>query len=376
MKISFKIVSLLALLFMGGASLMAQDTDPFPDVKIGKYQGSMTITAQVRQNGEIVTDAVVAVFCESELRGKGSVGNGTNPDLAFLTVYGDNTTYDQYLYFKVYTDGHIFTCNPNPAMKYIFYAGIGTLSTPYVIDITPVSLDNASDNSETLTTWNTKTCDVVLSGRTLTKNGEWNTLCLPFNVDDISTSPLASATIMELNTTDTNLDDAGKLTLRFNSAPSIVAGKPYLIKWESGENLDNPVFTGVTINYDAPMRVTSTDGKVTFVGHYSPFSIDEGNRSEIIMMSTGNRLGYSQNARSLKCFRCHFEVPSENGESTARTIVLLAGDEEEGVTEIRGIKEAREDKGDAWWTLSGTRLNGKPTVSGTYIHNGKKKVIR
>ena len=33
------------------------------------------------------------------------------------------------------------------------------------------------------------------------------------------------------------------------------------------------------------------------------------------------------------------------------------------------------DSDGAWYTLSGTRLNGKPSAKGLYIHNGKKVVI-
>ncbi len=63
MKIVISIRGLLALLVLGSANLMAQ-SNPFPDKSIPafKYQGSMTITAQVVKNGEVVTDADVAVY--------------------------------------------------------------------------------------------------------------------------------------------------------------------------------------------------------------------------------------------------------------------------------------------------------------------------
>ena len=54
-----------------------------------------------------------------------------------------------------------------------------------------------------------------------------------------------------MNTADTNLDDEGKLTLSFTSADNIEAGKPYLIKWVTGENLVNPTFEDVTIGRSA-----------------------------------------------------------------------------------------------------------------------------
>ena len=94
MKLSLKIYSLLALLLVGSTSILAQD-DPFPKVSFRRYQGSMTITAQVVQNGQAVTDAIVAVYCGETIRGKETVGSGTNPHLAYLTVYGNNTIEQQ-----------------------------------------------------------------------------------------------------------------------------------------------------------------------------------------------------------------------------------------------------------------------------------------
>ena len=85
-----------------------------------------------------------------------------------------------------------------------------------------------------------------LQGRTLTKNGDWNTLTLPFAISNFTGTPLEGATVKELNATTSNLNN-GTLTLNFISATSIEAGKPYIIKWTGGTSLESPTFTGVTI---------------------------------------------------------------------------------------------------------------------------------
>lgn len=241
-----------------------------------------------------------------------------------------------------------------------------------------VRLSDTKNNSAILSNYNGQTCTVELNARTLTRNNEWNTLCLPFNIKNIDASPLAGATIKELDADGTSLSDEGKLTLKFKEATSIEAGKPYLIKWETtSDNIVNPVFTGVTITNTAPTAVTSTDSKVTFVGQYSPFGITASNIDEIILISTGNRMGYSKNARTLKCFRCHFEVPNEDGaEAPVRSFVLDFGKEKEGVTEVKEVIEVNEVKDETWWTLSGVKLESKPSVPGIYIHNGKKEAVR
>jgi hypothetical protein len=174
------------------------------------------------------------------------------------------------------------------------------------------------------------------------------------------------------------------LTLNFSTVTSIEAGKPYIVKWETtGANIENPVFQGVTITSTTPESVTSTDGKVTFVGQYSPFSIvnsgatsdNQGNLNEIILMSSGNRIGYSQNPRTLKCFRCHFYVPA-NGGQQARSFVLDFGDNE--TTEIVSVTNTNltNNTNDNWYTLDGRKLDSKPTTKGLYIVNGRKTVIK
>ncbi len=95
--------------------------------------------------------------------------------------------------------------------------------------------DKELKDTEDNTSWissNGGTFNVTLSGRTLYKDGDWNTLCLPFNLteEQIAASPLAGATIKELLTTS-NLND-GKLTLNFQTATIIEAGKPYIVKWD------------------------------------------------------------------------------------------------------------------------------------------------
>ena len=80
------------------------------------------------------------------------------------------------------------------------------------------------------------TCDkLTLRDRTLYIDGDWNTLCLPFNVDDFTGTPLEGFTVKELDC-DTQHDghktgcEDWTLYLNFKDATSIEAGKPYIIK--------------------------------------------------------------------------------------------------------------------------------------------------
>ena len=267
---------------------------------------------------------------------------------------------------------------------------IVTMNVTYSAMFTSVpkapSLANNADNSATISALATKggTCNVTLTDRTLTVNNEWNTLCLPFSLtaEQIATSPLAGAIIKEMSTEDTSVEGT-TLTLVFTSVPSITAGKPYIVKWETtGENITNPLFTGVTITSTEPTAVTSKDKNVTMVGQYSPFTIvesgasgtNEGNLNEIILMSTGNRMGYSASApRTLKCFRCHFYVPV--GVAGIKSFVLdFDGSEDTAISAV--LNDNGQMRNDGWYDLSGRKLSEKPTTKGMYIHDGKKIMIK
>ena len=262
-----------------------------------------------------------------------------------------------------------------------------------------ITLADAADNSSAISGWNGSVAEVTLQGRTLTKDGNWNTLCLPFTLtsEQIAASPLAGATIKTMDDTagGTRLDRGnGTLTLKFNTVDAIEAGKPYIVKWASGANIVNPTFSGVTISSTTPIPVESRDWNVTFVGQYSPFSIvnsgatgdNEGNKNEILLMTTGNKIGYSQNPRTLRCFRCHFYVPTSSGELSARNIEVDFGEgETTSLSEELRVKSEEcnatlrslvEELTGSWYSLDGRKLEGKPTAKGMYIHNGRKEVVK
>lgn len=225
---------------------------------------------------------------------------------------------------------------------------------------------------------NNTVTDLSLLGRTLYKDGAWNSLCLPFSLSasQIAASPLAGASIMELDNASSGLSGT-TLTLNFTDVTEIEAGKPYIIMWNSGDDIVNPRFSGVTISATTPDPVTTIDGKVTFVGNYSPFEINNGNIDEVIYLGSNNTVGYASAPRTLRSFRAHFEVPT-GGASPAPIRQILFND---GTTTaiIPVTANAGKDFGaddDAWYSIHGIRLNGEPIERGLYINNGKKFIIK
>ena len=256
-------------------------------------------------------------------------------------------------------------------------------------------LADDADNTAIINTFNGERYNVTLAGRTLSKSGDWNTLCLPFGVTaaqmDVATHPLHGATIKELDNSasGTNLDDEGALTLKFNTVydgstytGNLVAGKPYIVKWENTTgSLSDPVFSGVTITSTTPTEVISNDANVKFVGQYSPFSITEANKDEILFVGSGNQIGYVSSTatlpRTLKNFRAHFWVKPNGTSFGARAINVDWGDRETTSISEKGIVNSEKSAtATEWYTIDGRRLTGKPTQRGVYINSGRKIIIK
>ena len=245
--------------------------------------------------------------------------------------------------------------------------------TPDVYDADLVVVTNqGTTNATTITDNNGMTRNVVLQGRTLYKDGKWNTLCLPFDVT-IAGSPLAGDNVVaKVLNTSSKLEN-GTLTLNFSDAPATIpAGTPFIIKWDGdgSNNLVNPVFMGVTIS-NANRDVTSTDGKVSFKGTYAYQAFDSEDKS--ILLVGGSNLYWPQNGASLGACRAYFKLSDG---ASASEFVLNFGDETTGIRPNRPSPDPSLNNGGEWYDLSGRKLTQKPTQKGVYIVNGKKVVVK
>ncbi len=280
-------------------------------------------------------------------------------------------------YYYTYTDGTTTVTVPSGTNTFVMPAANTTVS---IVEGEVIALQDNADNSSVIGANNNQTVNVVLSGRTLYRDGDWNTLCLPFAVSSFTGTPLDGATVMALDATTSNLSSDGTLTLAFTTATSIEAGKPYIVKWETtGTDIVNPVFNGVTFTSTTPTAVTFSNaqdnGDCQFVGQYSPFAIDDSNIGEIVLLGSGNKLGYSAGARTLRSCRAHFYVPTTGTQGAVRSYTISYGDEQTtGIMENADSILLQGD--DAYYTLDGRKLPGKPSRKGMYLHNGKKIIIR
>lgn len=236
--------------------------------------------------------------------------------------------------------------------------------------------DSSADtkNADLIDDNNGNVVTVTLSGRTLYRDGEWNTLCLPFSMTAEQVAvQLAPAELMTLS--GASFAD-NTLTLDFEVANSIDAGKPYIIKWaEGGDDIDDPSFVGVTISND-PTDDIEVD-YVTFKGCYSPVQLTGGDNTSLYL-SGSSTLYYPDEDLNIYAFRAYFTldgITAGDLEGQVNTFVLNFNGESTGITRL-SVEPELTEKDAAWFTLDGRKLQSKPAAKGIYIHNGKKFVIK
>ncbi len=280
-------------------------------------------------------------------------------DVSGLTAYGNVALATQ--------DGTIYSAGTK-TIPIKYSGGSESFTMP---DMDVIVLTNGYSNSGVIANNKGAGKNVVLSGRTLYKDNSWNTLCLPFDVT-IDDSPLAGATVMELDTDESSLT-ASTLTLNFTPATVIEAGKPYLIKWESDDsqgatdvNISNLVFSGIEIKQG--LTPASVGNAITFSGTYAPVTFEANDRS-ILYVGASNQLYYPSANVTMNAFRAYFQVAESN---SIKQFVVDFGDD--NPTAIETIANGQQTTEGAIYNIAGQRLN-KPQ-KGVNIVNGKKIAIK
>ena len=232
-----------------------------------------------------------------------------------------------------------------------------------------------------------KVYEVTLSGRTLYKDGSWNTLCLPFDISTASgTLSGDNVKAMTLDTTTSNLA-GGTLTLNFTAATTIAAGTPFIIKWDNtGVNIEDPVFEGVTVS-NATNNATIA-GVLTFTGTYAPVSIGSEGDNTKLYLGAANTLYYPNAAMTIGTHRAYFQLADGIEAGSISQARLFFGDGEQAAIE-QIAERLSSNSQSGLYSLDGRKLVGMPTArsaegrlfpkglkKGIYVINGKKVVIK
>ncbi len=143
----------------------------------------------------------------------------------------------------------------------------------------------------------------------------------------------------------------------------------------------NPVFSGVIISKGTANVETDY---VDFIGTYSPVSIYT-NENTNLYLGADNKLYYpTASDFQVNAFRGYFQLkgltagkPSNSQQASVRAFNLNFGDDD-NATGIISVHDSgfMVNGSDAWYTIDGRKLDGKPTQRGIYIHGGKKVMIK
>ena len=178
--------------------------------------------------------------------------------------------------------------------------------------------DNATDNS-TIVANNADIFANVTINRSILANGEWFTLCLPFNMDEDKVFEVfGNSTIATL----VGSEDRGSLIhLNFDYVKAIEAGKAYMIK-PGKDFVAGSIIEGVTIKNVNPENLKSTCEHMHFQGVFDQYLLEGDNKR---FVSANNYL-YSpaEGGTTMGAFRCYFTIPVESqaqvGSKAARIV--------------------------------------------------------
>ena len=327
-----------------------------------------------------------------------AVSSTTQPDEATIgtagTAYAEGETYEG---ITPYTNGLYYNG------RYYWHKDLETIELA----------DRGRTNVSIISNNHGQTRNVKLKDRTLYKDGKWNTICLPFDVDMTDPAcPLYGATYRTV--TDASISGT-TLNLTFaekrekDAANKLVAGLPYIIKWDKAadyenddaHNIINPVFTNVTVYNIADYYCNGnnfSNSTVAFLGIYDARTGDlsadyaDGSLSglgksfDVLLLGDDNKLHYAGSGASLGACRAYFLVDPAAVDPTSPNAARLTsfnidfGDNENEASGIISIDNGQwkidNSAAAGWYTIDGRKLDGQPTKKGLYIHGGHKVVVK
>ena len=320
--INFKrIQTVLALLFVGSASMLADGADPFPDVPFNKWQGNMTLTAKVMLNDvELSENTIVAAYEDDQIRGKEKIGSNN-----FLSmVIGGNSGESPSIHFKVYTEGRIIEVDQG--FIYRYYADVGSYADPYIINLPLVTTTTSSEG--------------------------WGTTCLPFNAAVPDGVEVYTASRIE----------SGVLKIEQVDCTILPKNTPVLLKTES------------QTSYEWLSRVADSDAVIEtnlFKGTTEATTVASGSVLTLGHATDGNKaIGFWLfNGTTVPANRAYLEKSSG---ISARGVTI----EKNVVTGISEISDSKYPTQDVVYDLQGRKVISHLKKGSLLIVNGKKTVVR
>ena len=219
--------------------------------------------------------------------------------------------------------------------------------------------------------------DVRMPSNRSFKKDTWYTFVLPFEIKVRDFSYALGYAVVDLMN-EAN-EKGGNLALELTTS-TIPANTPFTLKVDEdldAEDLAEIVFEGKTIDakadYTKPVFRTDAGGN-TFYGTYEALE-DMAINEYFIYLNSGKFYHGGHATRKFPIAQTEaYWVPKAGAEGNVRITI----EEPNGTTTvIEGVDaDAEAAAAEGWYTINGVKLEGEPTVSGTYIFNGKKVFIQ
>ena len=237
---------------------------------------------------------------------------------------------------------------------------------------------DATDNIQTLKPAHEMLAHVTLSGTTFRKDGNWHSLYLPFDIENLKGTPLEGAEIRKVAKNPAYKD--GILSIYYEKHnEKIYNGWPFIYRFEKGEDIDDPVFKYVQLyigTWDTPRIYDFAN----IYGSYDAVSFKAGDSKTLFLDEDGV---FRNPAKDITLGACntYFVLQNDIDVSYAESIVFNEGDITRfdlDIATATGIdKLVKEDAAaDEWYDLGGRRLGAQPATKGIYVRNGKKIAIK
>jgi len=151
------------------------------------------------------------------------------------------------------------------------------------------------------------TLDLEIS-RTFYCDGYYNSLSLPFDIaeedwTDAEKNPLAAGTLKRFVKAEV-IDNVLNITIE--TATSVEAGVPYLIKFEQGDDIEKPVFKGIQVS--TAQGDSTTSEAMNCKGTFVPMNIPTGNNGYLILGIKNSLYWPKNDSEYLRGFRAYFKV--------------------------------------------------------------------
>lgn len=234
----------------------------------------------------------------------------------------------------------------------VIYAG-GTLKTD-VASLTIAPTYTLSENGgNTIDEGNQPVVNLIY-----TVTSEWNTICLPFAVDDLS--------VFGEGTTAYELKGFSAGVLQFSPVEKMEAGYPYLLKIPA--LAETITFRDVVIYSFTTTPQSETKDGVTFHGSYEPLAAPamEG----LFGVTDAGSISRGGSGAHLLGLRGYFELPADATSNEYGIMIDGAA-----VTGISSIENCRFE-GEVY-DLSGRKVSDTKSLKpGVYVTNGKKVLVK